>query len=115
MSKMSIQHEKLIGGVGKCSVPMWQCGCPAGFCDKPAYGKRPDGKTYRDAYTGEVRRFDGRYNGYVPGLACPAHGGPEPQYHQGDPCIHCGVAHDDVPPGPCIPATEKTNADRGQS
>jgi hypothetical protein len=21
--------------------------------------------------------------------------------HQGDPCIRCGVAHDDVPPGPC--------------
>ncbi len=23
------------------------------------------------------------------------------KYHFGDPCIHCGVAHDDVPPGPC--------------
>ena len=22
--------------------------------------------------------------------------------HYGDPCIHCGVAHDDVPPGPCM-------------
>lgn len=21
--------------------------------------------------------------------------------HFGDPCIHCGVAHDDVAPGPC--------------
>lgn len=21
--------------------------------------------------------------------------------HFGDPCIHCGVAHDDVPSGPC--------------
>lgn len=21
--------------------------------------------------------------------------------HFRDPCIHCGVAHDDVPPGPC--------------
>ena len=22
--------------------------------------------------------------------------------HYGDPCIHCGVAHDDVPSGACI-------------
>jgi hypothetical protein len=21
--------------------------------------------------------------------------------HFGDPCIHCGVPHDEVPPGPC--------------
>jgi hypothetical protein len=21
--------------------------------------------------------------------------------HYGDPCIHCGIGHDDVPPGPC--------------
>ena len=21
--------------------------------------------------------------------------------HYGDPCVHCGIAHDDVPPGPC--------------
>jgi hypothetical protein len=28
---------------------------------------------------------------------------PESQaaHYFGDPCIHCGVAHDDVPPGPC--------------
>jgi hypothetical protein len=23
------------------------------------------------------------------------------QSHKGDPCIYCGIAHDDVPPGPC--------------
>ena len=22
--------------------------------------------------------------------------------HFGDPCIHCGIPHDDVPPGPCL-------------
>lgn len=22
-------------------------------------------------------------------------------HHFGDPCIHCGIAHDDVPAGPC--------------
>lgn len=26
----------------------------------------------------------------------------EPATHQGDPCIRCGVAHDDVALGPCI-------------
>ena len=25
----------------------------------------------------------------------------QPMTHFGDPCIHCCVAHDDVPPGPC--------------
>lgn len=97
-------HHELTNGVGKCSVPMWCMGCPADFCDAPAYGKRPPGKEWRNAYTGELLRFDGRYNGYVPGLACPAHGGPEPR-HFGDPCVHCGILHDYVPPGPCRPVS----------
>lgn len=25
-----------------------------------------------------------------------------PMTHFGDPCIHCGISHDDVPPGPCM-------------
>jgi len=61
---------------GKCSVPMWQGGLPAGSCGEPAFGKREPGETWRDAYTGQVRRMDGKYNGYIPDLACPAHGGP---------------------------------------
>ena len=76
MARLSKHHEELTNGVGKCSVPMWQMGCPAGFCDEPAFGKRPEGKQWRNAYTGEMRRIDGRYNGYIPGLACEAHGGP---------------------------------------
>lgn len=28
--------------------------------------------------------------------------------HYGDPCVHCGVAHDDVPPGPCQGDRSKT-------
>jgi len=68
-------HEELTNGVGKCSVPMWCGGLPAGFCDEPAYGERPDCPHYRDG-TGRLRRTDGRYDGYVPALACPAHGGP---------------------------------------
>jgi len=78
MSRLSPSHETLDeNGVGRCSVPMWQMGAPAGFCDKPAYGKRPECKEWRNAYTGEMIRWDRRYNGYVPGLACPVHGGPE--------------------------------------
>lgn len=49
--------------VGECSVPLFQYpGVPAGFCGKQAFGQheRPDA-----------------YNGFVPGLACPKHGGPE--------------------------------------
>jgi len=77
MSVMSKHHRELTNGAGKCSVPMWSGGCPDGFCDEPAYGFRPDCETFRDAYTGEIKRLDGRYNGYVPGLACPKHGGPK--------------------------------------
>lgn len=62
--------------LGTCSVPMWMGGCPAGFCDEPAYGERPVCREYRDPYTGETFREDGRYSGYVPDLACPRHGGP---------------------------------------
>lgn len=77
MSALSQHHRTLDeNGEGKCSVPMWGGGCPEGFCDKPAYGEPPDGKTIR-RWDGYEYREDGRYPGYVPGLACKAHGGPE--------------------------------------
>ena len=38
MASTSKHHHELTNGVGKCSVPMWMGGFPAGFCDKPAYG-----------------------------------------------------------------------------
>jgi hypothetical protein len=76
MSRMSKCHEELnANGVGKCSVPMWSGGGDAGFCDNDAFGKRPDGKTIV-RWDGYVYRNDGRYAEYVPGLACPSHGGP---------------------------------------
>lgn len=93
-------HHELTNGVGKCSVPMWSMGCPAGFCDKPAFGKPPKSRTFWNYAAGEMQREDGRYNGYVPGLACEGHGGPAPR-HCGDPCFHCGIPHDEVPVGPC--------------
>lgn len=101
MASTQKHHHEMTNGVGKCSVPMWQCGAPAGFCDRPAYGKRPPGQQYRVAFSGEMRRLDGRYNGYIPGLACHAHGGPEPT-HSGDPCAQCGTPHDEVAIGACI-------------
>lgn len=95
-------HHELTDGVGKCSVPMWSgSGCEAGFCDKAAYGERPASAQFRDAWTGEMKRWDNKYNGHVPGLACVGHGGPKMPLHQGDPCIHCKIPHDDVPVGPC--------------
>lgn len=78
VSELSKHHRELDRfGEGKCSVPMWQMGCPAGFCDRPAYGERPEGKTYRNVMANETMRIDGRYNGYVPALACVHHGGPK--------------------------------------
>lgn len=76
MSSTAAHHHDLTDGAGKCSVPMWMHGCPAGFCDAPAYGTRPPSQMYRNGWTGEMVRLDGRYNGYVPGLACVGHGGP---------------------------------------
>ncbi len=84
MACMSKHHQELTDGVGKCSVPMWMQGCPAGFCDRPAYGTPEPCQQSRDAWTGEMKRLDGRYNGYVPALACPAHGGPA-----GHTCPRC--------------------------
>jgi hypothetical protein len=106
------RHRKVVNGLGLCSVPMWCGGLPAGFCDKPAYGTRPAGKGWRDPSTGEIHRFDGKYNGYIPGLACRSHGGPSLSEvsHKGDPCEHCGTPHDDVAPGPC-PALLKEKGD----
>jgi len=100
-----VKDETLVtGGVGKCSVPMWCApGIPAGFCNKPAYGKPPPTTYWRDAHTGEQKRMDGRYHGYVPNLACSGHGGPKliDVLHEGDPCKYCGTPHDEVPIGPC--------------
>lgn len=80
-------------GEGLCSVPMWMGGCPAGFCDKPAFGERPQCREFRDPYTGELFRQDGRYNGFVPGLACPSHGGPKVRVFK-DGSAWCAVKPD---------------------
>lgn len=61
---------------GKCRVPMWSGGLPAGFCDQPAFGEHIQGQRFRDAWTGHVRRLDGVWDGYVNGPCCPGHGGP---------------------------------------
>ena len=61
--RLSKHHLELENGEGKCSVPMWRGGIPAGFCDKPAYGEQEAGQD--------------RYKGYCGGLACYGHGGPK--------------------------------------
>ncbi len=77
-------HKVLTNGEGKCSVPLFASGMPAGFCDKPAYGHREKCELIRDAdghpicdAVGRTLRKDGKFAGYVPYLACPDHGGPE--------------------------------------
>jgi len=51
MSTLSEHHKVLTNGIGKCSVPMWIGGYPAGFCDEPAFGKfRTDGQYYTDPF-----------------------------------------------------------------
>lgn len=73
--RTSEHHHKLSEGRGKCSVPMYNAFGEC-FCDKDAFGERPEGTRIKDAYTGRTFRLDGRYDGYVPGLACTDHGGP---------------------------------------
>lgn len=90
MSRLSKQHRELKDGKGKCSVPMWCGGCPGGFCDEDAFGERPESDGFRDPYTGQFRRFDGKYEGYVPGLACPAHGGPKCPGIEIEPGVYSG-------------------------
>lgn len=72
----SEHHHKLTNGKGKCSVPMWINGIPAGFCDEDSFGEPVKCRMFK-TNTGRIVREDGRYNGFVPGLACPAHGGPK--------------------------------------
>lgn len=63
MASLLPWHNDLIDGKGKCSVPLWIVGMPAGFCEVEAYGGRTS-----------IGR--NRYNGFVPALACFRHGGP---------------------------------------
>ncbi len=72
------EHEDAIDGVlGRCSVPMWLGGCPAGTCGKRSFGERPHSRLWMNYAAGRTMREDLRYDGYVPGLACVAHGGPD--------------------------------------
>lgn len=75
MASLWTHHQELTDGEGKCSVPMWAGGCPAGFCDASAYGNQTaDGKQ--------------RYDGYVMALACYRHGGPKKEALAADLCEH---------------------------
>jgi len=77
MSAISDYHRKLNAeGIGKCSVPMWSGGGPAGFCDEPAYGY-PVPREYVTNHLGQRQYLSPGYDGYVPALACPCHGGPK--------------------------------------
>lgn len=70
MSRISEHHRQLKDGKGKCSVPMWTGGLPAGFCDQDAFGEQTK------EYLNHPRWQNGRHSPYAPGLACKEHGGP---------------------------------------
>lgn len=75
MATLSMWHEVLTDGVGKCSVPMfWGWGGPAGFCDNPAYGKQEPKQIRYGEWVHSEWRFAA---GYCPALACYGHGGPK--------------------------------------
>ncbi len=74
MATLSEHHKVLTNGVGKCSVPMWSGGLPAGFCDKPAYGFEEKGQRRYGDYSSSRGKWEPHY---VPALACYEHGGPK--------------------------------------
>lgn len=57
---------------GKCRVPMWMGGFPAGFCGKPANGPQLPMEVL--FWTRAWRKED---RPYCHGPCCPAHGGPK--------------------------------------
>lgn len=94
MSVLSKHHKELNeDGIGKCSVPMWCQGMPAGFCDKEAYGEREKCKEWFNHAQQEWMREDGKYNGYIVGLACPCHGGVKTRVFK-DGNMYCAVYPD---------------------
>ena len=84
MARCGKSHLELTNGKGRCSVPMWSNGMPAGFCDNDAFGKPS---------------MNGRYEGYVPGLACFAHGGPKCPGIEVEPSVYsgCNQSGEDCP------------------
>jgi len=64
MACLSEHHKPKAGVVGKCSVPMWCGGLPAGFCDQSAYGEQ------------RAERYRGENLSYASGYCCAGHGGP---------------------------------------
>jgi hypothetical protein len=89
------EHDDAIAGVlGLCSVPMWRSGLPAGICGKKAYGYRPPSRQWMNYASGEMMRTDLKYNGYVPGLACSTHGGPDAKEVVMKGCSVCGSSEE---------------------
>lgn len=71
---MANQLGLAAGVTGKCSVAMWQMGCPAGTCDEPAYGQQYD----RNSFLMPPHwRFNLRDRPPLAmGYCCEKHGGP---------------------------------------
>lgn len=92
MSTCATYHKELNDdGYGKCSVPMWMHGMPAGFCDERAFGFRPEPVKKRNTRTRLIEfDYEGRYDGYIPGLACSGHGGPKCPGFEIEPGVYSG-------------------------
>jgi len=72
------QPESYAWSGGKCRVPMWMGGCPAGFCGEPANGPQlPFEVLYQQ------RNWQRGDAPYCHGPCCPKHGGPK----DGEPIV----------------------------
>lgn len=67
---------KLAWEGGKCRVPMWMMGSPAGFCGELAFGPQLPSEVLRDERGWQD-------SPYCHGPCCPKHGGPK----EGEPIV----------------------------
>lgn len=74
----TLKDSKLEWTGGKCRVPMWMAGMPAGFCGEEAFGPQLPIEVL--ASERGWRRDD---RPYCAGPCCPSHGGPK----SGDPIV----------------------------
>lgn len=74
-----MEKRPLAWKAGKCGVPMWMMGTPAGYCDRPAFGPQLPREVLRDG-RGWIT---GNSPFCPPGPCCPMHGGP----NEGEPIV----------------------------
>lgn len=86
MASLSSHHQEGTPLPGRCSVSIWCEGCLVGFCNAPAWGGQT--KEYLESFKSVNSKYPNPR--YAPGLACLAHGGPNPPQEESDATANHG-------------------------